>query len=244
LAQGKTTIEVSGSAVPVSRPNAGRGIKGRVWEVLVLWGHSAAAAAWLAFIALFAALALPAARRRISEVGLYHLEERFDLLLKGTWTAAGLTVASGTYLLLKQTAYKTPFSPSAVHGVFALPYARPYFLALGTKLALYTLMIGASLPLIREARRQLCTGASTVTKSPSAPDPWAATPQAPATGRTLVAAAPPVVAAPARPASGRGPGRMGARLGALVVAGGGVGLWICVTLLKYFHELVEASRLR
>jgi hypothetical protein len=32
------------------------------------------------------------------------------------------------------------------------------------------------------------------------------------------------------------------RAAGVTVAGGGVAIWICVTLLKYFHELVEASR--
>src|SRR2546429_7724993 len=105
-----------------------------------------------------AARPVPAVRRRVSALGLHRMEERFDLLVRGTWATAALTVASGTYLLLKQTAYKTPFSPSAVRGAFMLPYGRPYFLALFTKLALYALMLAGSVPLIREAHRQLRSG--------------------------------------------------------------------------------------
>lgn len=208
LAQGKTTIEVAAGAVPVSRPSQGRGIKGRTWEVLVLWGHSAFAAIWLGCAALLAALAVPAARRRVSALGIHRLEERFELLVKGMWATAALIVASGTYLLLKQTAYKTPFSPSAVHGVFMLPYGRPYFLTLATKLVLYGLMLVGSVALQREAGRQLRSSTGTVTGQPPARDPWA----------------PPATA--------------------LVVAAGSTGIWMCVTLLKYFHELIEASRLR
>jgi hypothetical protein len=33
-----------------------------------------------------------------------------------------------------------------------------------------------------------------------------------------------------------------ARLAVAVVAGGGAGVWLCVTILKYLHELIEAAR--
>jgi len=243
VAQGAATIEVSGSAAPVNRPAQGRGIKGRPWEIFVLWVHSAFAAAWFAGVALLLALGVPGARRLVSGRGLHRLEERFDLLLKGTAAAAALTVGSGTYLLLQQTAYKTPFSPSAVHGVFSLPYGRPYFLALGTKLALYAVMLAATVPVVREAGRQLRVASAPAPATEHRPgrDPWASAPTP--SGRTLVADMP--VIAPSRvpsPESRSGP--VAARVGAVVIGAGGLGLWVCVTLLKYFHELVEASRLR
>lgn len=172
-------------------------VKGRAVEVVLLWGHTAAAGAWLAVAALIAALALPAMRTRLSPFGLHRLEDRFDLLVKSTWTATGLLVGSGTYLLLNQTAYDTPFSSARMDAAFRLPYGKPYFLTLAAKLAVYAVMLAASTALLREARRRL---------------------------RVAVAA----------------PGRL--RVGAAALAAGTVALSLSITLLKYFHELIEAAR--
>jgi hypothetical protein len=184
-------------------------------------------------------------------------EERFDLVVKGIWAATVLTIGSGTYLLLKQTAYKTPFSTSALTGVFALPYGRPYFLSLGAKLGLYALMVLASIPLIREAGRHLRSGSEADISEPSqmraargsGSDPWGPTTERATGARTLVVDAPAEAPAarPADPPLGATVDRSESfqvRLAAAIVAAGGIGIWMCVTLLKYFHELVEASRLR
>jgi len=32
------------------------------------------------------------------------------------------------------------------------------------------------------------------------------------------------------------------RLAAVTVLAGGAGVWVCVTILKYLHELIEAAR--
>ena len=53
---------------------------------------------------------------------LHRLEDRFDLMVKSLWAATGLLVASGTYLLLNQTAYETPFSAARIEAAFRLPY--------------------------------------------------------------------------------------------------------------------------
>lgn len=174
-------------------------IKARLAEVALLWGHAIAAGAWLVAAGLVAALALPALRRRLSTFGLHRLEDRFDVLVKALWTATGVLVGSGTYLLVNQTAYDTPFSSERLDAVFRLPYGKPYFLALGTKLGVYAVMLAASAILLREARRQLR-----------------------------------VSDGPAVPAS--------VRAGATAMVGGTVALSLSITLLKYFHELIEAAR--
>jgi hypothetical protein len=174
-------------------------IKARLVEVALLWGHAAAAGAWLIAAGLVAALALPALRRRLSTFGVHRLEDRFDVLVKALWTATGVLVGSGTYLLVNQTAYDTPFSSSGLDAVFRLPYGKPYFLALAAKLGVYAGMLAASFVLLREARRQLRTGDE-----------------------------------PAVPTS--------VRAGALAMVGGTVALSLSITLLKYFHELIEATR--
>ena len=180
-----------------------RRVKGRSVEVAVLWAHTAAAGAWFVAIALGAVLALPTLRRRLSTFGLHCLEDRFALIVRSTWTATGLLVASGSYLLLNQTAYKTPFSPAKADAVLRLPFGKPYFLTLAVKLGLYAAMAAAGAVLLREARRQLRT-------APLADDERAA------------------------PAL--------ARAAAVTLMGGTVGLSLSITLLKYFHELIEAAR--
>ena len=174
-------------------------IRARFVEVALLWGHAAAAGAWLLAAGLVAVLALPALRRRLSTFGLHRLEDRFDVLVKGLWSATAVLVGTGAYLLVNQTAYDTPFSSERLHAVFRLPYGKPYFLALGVKLAVYAVMLAASAALLREARRQLR-----------------------------------VSDAPAVPAT--------VRVGATAMVGGTVALSLSITLLKYFHELIEAAR--
>ena len=44
---------------------------------------------------------------------------------------------------------------AALQDVLTLPYARPYFFALGVKLAAYALMVGSIPPLVRGARRRV-----------------------------------------------------------------------------------------
>ncbi len=119
-------------------------------------------------MALLVGLALPGARRYLSTIGLHQLERRLDLLVKATWVTTGLVLGSGTYLTLNQTAYEAPFSSSAAKAVFNLPYGKPYFLALGTKITLYLLMAATTIPIVRGARRRLL-----VSETP-APKPLAA----------------------------------------------------------------------
>jgi hypothetical protein len=174
-------------------------IQGRFVEAALLWTHAAAAAAWLVTAAWATVLALPALRRRLSPFGLHRLEKRFDLLVKGTWAATGLLIGSGTYLLLNQTAYETPFSVARADAVFQLPYGKPYFLTLAVKLGVYALMLAAGWALLREARRQLRAGETVAVRAT-------------------------------------------VRFGATALVGGTVALSLSITLLKYFHELIEAAR--
>jgi hypothetical protein len=242
LGRAATELDIDTTEVaPGANPNR---IKARLTEVAMLWGHTAAAGAWLVAAALVMALALPQLRRRLSTAGLHRLEDRFDLIVKSLWSATGLLVASGTYLLLNQTAYDTPFSSARVNAVFRLPYGRPYFLTLAAKLAVYALMVAASAVLLREARRQLRAGVVVAPASAEDTSPWRPSrPDAPG-GRTSVAIAAPVaVETPAaRAAPPERAASVNVRLGALVLVSGTVALSLSITLLKYFHELIEAAR--
>lgn len=217
-------------------------IRGRLFEVALLWGHAGFAAVWSLAVALIGMLAFPALRHRLSAFGLHRLENRFDLMVKSLWAATGLLVASGTYLLLNQTAYETPFSAARIEAAFRLPYGKPYFLTLATKLGIYAAMVAASAVLHAEARRRLRAHVIAVPTALDDPSPWhAAGPAGRERGRTAIAELPPIVEASAAVEPERtAPGV--ARAGALVLVAGTAGLSLTITLLKYFHELIEAAR--
>src|SRR5205823_6329551 len=97
------------------------------------------------------------------------------------------------------------------------------------------------IPLVREARRLRRLSGNSAAPAPprrgrSPQGIWGTGPAA-APGTTAVLTdppeSPPVVEAEA-PARAAHAGRF--RLCAALIAGGGSGIWICVTLLKYFHE--------
>lgn len=220
-----TTDEVPGAEISAS-----------VGDVAILFGHAAVAAGWFGCVGLLAVLALPAARRSLSASGCHRLERRLDLIVRGTWVSTAVVVGSGIYLTLNQTAYDAPFSSSAVDAVFALPYGKPYFLALAAKVALYAVMVGASLPLVSGARRRLLSG----TDAPSpelTPLDLEPLPVAPPGGgvacdvRVRPATLSLVADAP-----------RGGSVGAVVIIAGAVGVAVCVTILKYLHELIESAR--
>jgi hypothetical protein len=251
---GRTAAEldiVTSEVAPAADENP---IKGRLFEVALLWSHAAAAAVWLGAVGLVSILALPALRRRLSAFGRHRLEERFDLIAKSTWVATALLVASGTYLLLNQTAYETPFSSARIEAAFRLPYGKPYFLALAVKLSIYAVMVAASVVLLAEARRRLRSNVVVVpadiedsSPSPTAqrdPSPWrTAGPEGRGGRRTAVADLPPVaLEAPATVTEPERDAPAAVRAGAVVVMAGTVGLSLSITLLKYFHELIEAAR--
>jgi hypothetical protein len=251
---GRTAAEidiVTNEVAPAADENP---IKGRLFEVALLWGHAAAAAAWLVAVGLVSILAFPALRGRLSTFGRRRLEERFALIVRSTWVATGLLVASGTYLLLNQTAYETPFSSSRIEAAFRLPYGKPYFLALAVKLGIYAVMVAASVVLLAEARRRLRSTVMVVSADIDETSPWrtarpdaspwrTAGPDDQGGRRTAVADLPPV--AVETPAAVTGPEPDAPALvrgGAVTLIAGTVGLSLSITLLKYFVELIEATR--
>ncbi|MEW6472311.1 MAG: hypothetical protein AB1679_08570 [Actinomycetota bacterium] len=250
LARGSFTMDVEAGALAglAPKPDA---IRAQPREVVLLGLHSAFAGVWGLCVALLVAVALPAARRLLSPTALHRLEDRLGLLTRLAMGSTALVAGTGLYLLLNQTAYETPWSPSAVEGVFRLPYGRPYFLTLGVKLVVYALMVLGLLPLILEARRRSqlagdqANGIGPRTPAARPASPWAITAPAAATGQrgaTATLEAPAHSRLAVTSAQGR-PGASGlARLGAAVMVVGGPTILGCVTVLKYLHEFVEASR--
>jgi len=151
-----------------------------------------------------------------------------------------LVVATGIYNMVNSVAYRVPLSPDQVSRLFRLPYAQPYYLSLTFKLAAYAVMIGATIPLIAEARRRAAIDESDVVSLPDDdPSPWdnPQKPAGPVAVRTKQRVA--VEADRARPGGSDGRARVPV---AIMVAGGAV-IITAVTLLKYFHLLGELSRL-
>lgn len=206
--------------------------------VAVLWTHVLIAGGWLACAAALAFLALPSLRRRLSSLGVNRIERRLDGLIKLTAVSTAAVIGTGVYLLANETAYTTPLSSSEIDAVFDLPYAKPYFLALGVKLALYALMALAVVPLARGAHRQLHGGLGMARTRPSTPRPSspAHAETFPARGEGTLLTAPAETAPRVEPAASTL-----ARIAVLIVLVGLLGISLCVTLLKYFHQLIEAS---
>jgi hypothetical protein len=217
--------------------------------VAVLWLHSTVAVGWGVVVALLALLALPVGRRFLSDYGTNLLDGHLDKIARAAWWLTGLVVGTGIYNLVKSVAYRVPLSPDQASRLFRLPYAEAYYLALGVKLAAYAVMIGATIPLIAEARRRAAVDdAESVVSLPEDHSPWENPEQPPAdspTGGGRVALRSKRATATlddgwatATPPSG---GR--ARLPVAIMVVGGAVIMAAVTLLKYFHLLGELSRL-
>lgn len=214
--------------------------------VTVLWLHTMVAIGWGVAVALLTVLALPAGRRLLSEAGSNLLDGRLDRIVRATWWLTGLVVATGTYNLVTSVAYRVPLTPDQARRLFDLPYAEPYYLTLAAKLAAYAVMIGATVPLVGEARRRAALAARLPSDVNFGPDddssPWddpTRLAPAPPGGRLAVRARP---AETAVPLTGAAEGRSFNGTTGLLVAGGFT-IVAAVTLLKYLHLLAEVSRL-
>jgi hypothetical protein len=207
--------------------------------VAVLWVHTMVAIAWAIVIALLALLALPAGRRFLSDGGNV-LDGHLDKIARAAWWTTGLVVASGIYNMVNSVAYRVPLSPDQVSRLFRLPYAQPYYLSLAVKLAAYAVMIGATVPLIAEARRRAAVdGSDAVSLPDDDPSPWVnpEKPGGPVAVRTKQAVSLEADRTPPTASDGRG------RVPVAIMVAGGAVIITAVTLLKYFHLLGELSRL-
>ncbi len=258
LGRGRADLVVDAPVPPAGTAAAANSASGDApasepLEVSVLWIHTMVAILWGIAVAVLALLALPAGRRFLSEYGTTLLDGRLDKIARTTWWLTGLVVATGVYNLVNSVAYRVPLSPDQATRLFRLPYAQPYYLSLTVKLLAYAVMIGATVPLIREARRRAATaGAATgpTVALANGPSPWANPERPPDAnagrgGRVAlrrktveVDVDDPWAKAPVDHGAAR-PGRTPV---AIMVAGGAV-IITAVTLLKYFHLLGEVSRL-
>jgi hypothetical protein len=212
--------------------------------VVVLWLHSMVGVGWGIVIAVLALLALPAGRRFLSEYGTTYLDSRLDHIVRAAWWLTGLVVGTGIYNLVKSVAYRVPLSADQARRLFRLPYAEPYYLALAVKLAVYAVMIAATVPLVAEARRRAALAEAGADPGPVVEvdddrSPWDDPDRPRDSGRVALRRKTVDLRA-----SYRAPERATSRVRGLIVvmaAGGGV-ILAAVTLLKYFHLLGELSR--
>lgn len=254
LGRGRAEMTVDGPVAAAGTsaaadPSGEDGPKSEPFGVFLLWIHTMVAIAWGVAATLLGLLALPAGRRLLSEQGSTVLDGRLDSIARGVWWLTGLVVATGIFNLVNSVPYRVPLSPEEARRLFRLPYAQVYFLALGVKLTVYAGMIGATIALLGEARRQAAvTGSETAAAAVyvDGRSPWddpgrVHDSDAAGSGRVALRRRPVAAADHGWPAGDAPGGRSRHLVGGLVM--GGTVIVAAVTLLKYLHLLSEVSRL-
>jgi hypothetical protein len=250
-AQGRRSSDVAGNTNP----------KAQTSEVALLFFHSIVAGLWFALAGLMVLMGLPNRRRLLSANLVEILDRNLRTLARGLLWTTVLVWGTGLLNLKKAVAFSPPLSSAQATRLFRLPYAKPYTIALYTKIGLYALLTVSALALVKEARRRVAefddarfrseraeaAEASAVAAS-VAPDPSRmAIPFTPRRTATALATRPSAT----RPSAAVSPATNGApaaavgaafRLAAASLAVGGGAIVFCVTVLKYCHILSEAVR--
>jgi hypothetical protein len=224
-------------------------VQGKSFEVFLLQIHVVLASLWLLLVAAMAFIAVPRLRRTLSALALQTLEVRRAVLNSSMWVAFGGTLITGSWLLTTQTAYKAPFSVnkfsfSAYDNITRLPYASMYFNALYVKILVFLVMAGASMVLSLEAARQSQAAQDAIGDSDEI-DMWASGVHFDEFGHVLHDDRPAPVAE-SRSAAATHVAPVGISQRALwacvaVMVGGTGVIGLCVTILKYCHELIETA---
>lgn len=224
-------------------------VQGKSFEVFLLQIHVISASIWLLIVGALSFMAVPRLRRTISTAALQTLEVRRSFLNSSMWVAFGATLITGTWLLSTQTAYKAPFSANkfsltAYSDVTRLPYASVYFNTLYLKILVFGIMAAASAVLAMEAGRQT-QAAQDALGDDEEIDMWATGVHFDEHGHVLHSDRPGAPGAEASRAPARAPsvvigsGLLWACVAAMVGGTGVIG--VCVTILKYCHELIETA---
>jgi hypothetical protein len=247
-AQGRRSNDVAGNLNPRAETS----------EVALLFLHSIVAGLWFALAALLALLALPNRRRFLAG----HLSELLDRnvrkLTRGFFWTTVVVWGTGLLNLQKAVAFPPPLSSAQATRLFRLPYAKPYTLALYTKIGLYAVLTVGALALVKEARRRVAEfdearfraeraeraeAAAASGAGPVVP-PAGAIPLTPRRAATALATRPAPAVAQRPTTNGSPAAAVGTayRVAAASLALGGVAIVFCVTVLKYCHILSEAVR--
>lgn len=223
-------------------------VEGKTFEVFLLQIHVVFASLWLLLVGTISFIAVPRLRRMLSTLALQTLEVRRSVLTSSMWVTFGGTLITGTWLLNTQTAYKAPFSTnnfsfSAYDDITRLPYAAMYFNALYVKILVFLVMAGASTVLAMEAARQAQAAQDSFGDDDEI-DMWASGVHFDEAGHVIHDGKAPSAAAVEAPRATVAPVGISQRLlwacVAVMVGGTGV-VGLCVTILKYCHELIETA---
>lgn len=224
-------------------------VQGSAFEVFLLQSHVVVSNCWLLLAGVLAFLAVPRMRRMLSASALHALEIRLGFLTSALWASFLLSLGTGLYLLGTQTTYQAPFSANrfsvdAWQNVTALPYGQAYFTALYAKILLFLVMAAATVVLLAAAGREAVRAEDApALERDHRDEPWAAPAGTDLDGVVAVSEAPVAGGTGtvrSRPVDGElGGAALWASVVVLAFGAGGIGL--CVTVLKYCHELVEAA---
>jgi hypothetical protein len=237
----KHDLVLAGPKIDLSPP------KGSFLDIVMLQAHVITASVWLVCAALVAIMAVRRLRRVPSALGLHALQVHRDTLLSVLWGAYLLSLSSGVYLLFKQAAYDPPLSGKDFDTLRGLPYGLPYFYALYAKIVLFLLMGLATLSLSMKAKR--AAKASEDSGGPVDPtweseDSLFLDDEVMPGGRDMSYVESSVRAGTSTVAASKTRGAevaSGGWVAVAVLAVGSLGIAVCVTLIKYFHELSKAA---
>jgi hypothetical protein len=234
-------------------------VNGKTFEVFLLQAHVILAGLWLLLAAAMGFLAIARLRRTLSVLALHTLEVRRGFLVSLLWATFAGTLGTGLYLLSTQTAYPAPFSTdkfskTAWDRITNLPYAQSYFLLLYAKILIFFVMAAASVFLMKEASRQAQLAQDSDSLERDADDDmWAHGVHFTEDGHIIhedvvvaAGATEGVAGTTAVRAQRRTTGSVGVSLRTLwicagIMLGGAASIGVCVTGLKYLHELIEST---
>ena len=251
VAQAQATFPVSDAvALEGLAANLRYAVHGNFFKVVLLQAHVAASGVWLFLVAVMACLAVPRLRRALSALTLYRLDLLRDSFVRLLWGTFVAVLSSGLFLVGNQAAYGAPWSKSAWDEVTKLPYATAYFTALYLKIGIFLVMAAASVVLTMESARQgrIAVGADAFDTSDDEfwrrlqfhdvmRDTGAPVAQRRADLGGTVTVAPTARAKPKILTQGAGPRLTWWCVFAVAAGLGAIG--VCVTVLKYTHELIE-----
>jgi hypothetical protein len=144
-AQGRRSNDVAGNTNPRAQTS----------EVALLFVHSIVGGLWFALAAIMVLLGLPNRRRLLSGTLSDVLDRNLRKLTQGLLWTTVLVWGTGLLNLQKAVAFPPPLSSAQATRLFRLPYAKPYTLALYTKIGLYALLTVSALALVKEAKRRV-----------------------------------------------------------------------------------------
>jgi hypothetical protein len=251
LAQAAATFPVSDAVILQGLAGLQYAIKGNPFEILLVQVHIAAASVWLVVVMAMTFLAVPRMRRMLSKSTLYRLDVRLYFLNGFMWVMFGAVLVSGLFLLGARSAYGMPWSKAEWDQVIELPYASIYFTTLYAKILAFLVVGAASMVLMLEANRQARIADGSAGFDTSDDEFWrrlhfqdamrdtgerVAKRRPDEAGNVATAVASTKLKARLL-ATGVSPRTLG---WCVFAAAGGLGaIGVCVTVLKYTHELIE-----